>query len=76
MNKLSICIPTYNRNKYLLNCLESVYQSKKNTIIKFDVCISGNNSAEDIRSIVQEYKNKHDIKYHKKSSSVRLRKQF
>ena len=28
--QLSICIPTYNRPKYLHNCLESILQSKKN----------------------------------------------
>ena len=74
MNKLSIYIPTYNRTKCLLNCLGLIYQSKKNTIIKFDVCISDNNSSEDIWSIVHEYKNKHDIKYHKNSSNLGLKK--
>ena len=42
--KLSICIPTYNRAKYLKNCLNSILLAKSQSSIKFEVCISDNNS--------------------------------
>ena len=43
---LSICIPNYNRANCLENCLNSIKIAKKNTKIKFEVCISDNNSEE------------------------------
>ena len=53
---LSICIPTFNRVKCLRNCLESIYNAKKKSNLNFDVCISDNQSEEDVDSIIDEYK--------------------
>ena len=50
MYKLSICIPTYNRSKYLLNCLNSIFIAKRTSDLDFEVCISDNNSDEKIIS--------------------------
>ncbi len=70
--KLSICIPTYNRIHCLRNCLESIYQSKKNSKLNFDVCISDNNSEENVDEIVNEYKKKIEIKFNKNLKNLGL----
>ena len=69
---LSICIPTFNRVRCLRNCLESIYRSKKNSRLNFDVCISDNNSEENVDEIINEYKNKIDIKFNKNSKNLGL----
>ena len=61
--KLSICIPTYNRPEQLPNCLESIYLAKKRANLRFNVCISDNNSNYDIKKIIDEYKKKLDITF-------------
>ena len=55
---LSICIPNYNRGKYLNNCLNSILLAKSFSSIKFEVCISDNGSTDNISSIVNYYKKK------------------
>ena len=51
---LSICIPNYNRSKYLENCLNSIYiASKEIDNFEFEVCISDNNSEEKISEIIK-----------------------
>ena len=72
MKTLSICIPTFNRANCLRNCLNSIYESKKNSELNFDVCISDNNSTDDTQLIVDEYNNKLDIKYHKNNTNLGL----
>jgi glycosyltransferase involved in cell wall biosynthesis len=62
---LSICIPTYNRKSYLINCLESIYLSKLNSKINFEVCISDNASTESIVNIIKIYKKKIKIKFNR-----------
>jgi glycosyltransferase involved in cell wall biosynthesis len=71
-NKLSICIPNYNRIKCLRNCLESIFQSKLNSDLKFDVCISDNNSDENFDEVVNYYKDKIEIKINKNSQNLGL----
>ena len=55
---LSICIPNFNRSKYLKNCLNSILIAKSYSTIKFEICISDNGSKENISEIVQFYKNR------------------
>ncbi len=55
---LSICIPNYNRGKYLNNCLNSILLAKSFSSLKFEICISDNGSKEDILSIINFYKKK------------------
>lgn len=69
---LSICIPTFNRTKCLRNCLESIYQSKLHSEIKFDVCISDNNSEENVEKVIDEYKQKLEIKFNKNKNNEGL----
>jgi len=68
--KLSICIPTFNRVRCLRNCLESIYQSKKNSTLDFDVCISDNNSEEDVNEVLNEYNSKLNINFNKNSENL------
>ena len=72
---LSICIPTFNRVKCLRNCLDSIYQSKKNSSLNF-VCISDNNSTEDVDSVVKDYNDKLKIRFNKNSKSWIRNKYF
>ena len=55
---LSICIPNYNRAKYLNNCLNSILIAKSFSSLKFEICISDNGSKDDISSIIDHYKKK------------------
>ena len=55
---LSICIPNYNRSKYLNNCLNSILIAKSLSSLKFEICISDNGSKENILKIVNQYKKK------------------
>ncbi len=55
---LSICIPNYNRGKYLINCLNSILIAKQKSSLKFEICISDNCSHDNILSIVKNYKKK------------------
>lgn len=55
---LSICIPNYNRGKYLNNCLNSILLAKSFSSLKFEICISDNGSKENILSIINLYKKK------------------
>ena len=65
---LSICIPTFNRPKSLINCLNSLSkQSNKNF---FEVCISDNNSKENIKKLIKPYKKKININYKKNKKNI------
>ncbi|MDC0424649.1 glycosyltransferase family 2 protein [Candidatus Pelagibacter ubique] len=55
---LSICIPNYNRGKYLNNCLNSILIAKSFSSLKFEICISDNGSKENILSIIKHYRKK------------------
>ena len=65
---LSICIPNYNRGKYLNNCLNSILIAKSFSSLKFEICISDNGSKEDISSIINFYKKKKLVINFKKNS--------
>ena len=64
---ISICIPTFNRPKSLVNCLNSLSsQTKKN----FEVCISDNCSDEDIATLIKPFKKKLKIKFSKNKKNL------
>ena len=67
---LSICIPNYNRSVLLANCLESIYQSKLNAVIDFEVCISDNSSTDKVDQIVESYKKKLKIKFNVNKKNI------
>jgi len=68
--KLSICIPTYNRASYLANCLSSIIICSLNTDIKFQVCISDNNSTDGTEDVVKNAQIRLEINYHKNLTNL------
>ncbi len=64
---ISICIPTYNRPRNLLDCLNSLsLQTKKN----FEVCISDNCSKQNIKKIIKPYRNKLKFKFRRNKTNL------
>lgn len=59
--KISICIPTYNGEKYLEEALESV---QLQTFRDFEVIVSDDDSSDDTLKIVEKFKEKVDFQVH------------
>lgn len=73
MTKLAICIPTFNRSYHLKNCLNSLLNNGK--IIKdVEICISDNNSTDDTKDVINFYKKKININYHKNYENIGVAK--
>jgi glycosyltransferase involved in cell wall biosynthesis len=71
MNTLSICIPTINRQAYLLQALRSIIETTQ-YLDRLEICISNNCSDEDY-SEVEEYVNCHpSIKYVRHAQRIPL----
>lgn len=64
---LSICIPTYNRYKYLDRCLKSVLCYEDNDI---EILVQDNNSEDKTESIVMKYLNDKRLIYEKNLSNI------
>jgi glycosyltransferase involved in cell wall biosynthesis len=63
---LSICIPTYNRAKYLNNCLKNLLPQVLNFKDEVEIIIIDNNSTDETNSIVKIYTKEYPyIKYQK-----------
>lgn len=73
MTLLSICIPTYNREKYLRDTLESIVSQDifKNTN-DVDIVISDNASTDGTRELVEKYLKLYPEKiiYHRNDSNI------
>lgn len=67
---LSLCIPNYKREECLNNCLNSIYISKKNFNLDFEICISDNNSGAKTLSIINYYKKKIPIKFKSNNKNI------
>lgn len=67
---LSICIPTYNRSKYLDKCLKSIFDyvgDDKN----IEVVVSDNNSEDNTKEIVDKYMSMYNnLKYFKNEQNI------
>jgi len=74
--KISICIPTFNRAKHLVNCLHSVKSCKENSKIDFQVCISDNGSTDNTEEVVRHAQTFMDIKYYKNSENIGIPRNF
>jgi glycosyltransferase involved in cell wall biosynthesis len=68
--RLSICIPTYNRADHLANCLNSIVICQAYSNLKFEVCISDNNSTDQTENVVRDASKILSIKYHKNSNNL------
>lgn len=59
--QLSICIPTYNREKYLkqlLDCIEKQLQYTDKNIV--EICVSDNSSTDNTQQMIQQYQQKYN----------------
>ncbi|MCF6768108.1 glycosyltransferase [Thiotrichales bacterium 19S11-10] len=74
--KLSICIPTYNRAKYLLNCLSSIASADHKNHNDIEYCISDNASTDDTADVVKRFQNKLNIKYHRNIENIGIARNF
>ena len=70
--KLSICIPTFNRAKYLNNLLNSIYITKSPFLANTEICISDNNSSDKTENVVKSFDDKLNINYKKQKTNVSL----
>jgi len=74
--KLSICIPTYNRAAHLANCLNSIVLCNSQSDLKFQVCVSDNNSIDGTEDVVRRAHSTINIKYHKNTSNLGIPRNF
>ena len=59
--QLSICIPTYNRAKYLKQLLDCILNQLKNIEENtVEICVSDNASTDDTQEILQRYRQEHN----------------
>mgnify|MGYP003308983366 CR=1 FL=1 len=63
MSKVSIIIPIYNSEKYLKRCLDSIVNQ---TFKDYEVIAVNDGSTDNSLNILNEYKNKLNIKIFKK----------
>lgn len=68
--KLSICIPTFNRGRQIVNCINSIYLASLNSDLNFEVCISDNGSSYDIDDLISQFKKKLKIKINKNKFNI------
>lgn len=52
---LSVCIPTYNRGKFLENLLNSILENFKDLINNIEICVSDNCSDDNTAEICERY---------------------
>jgi len=76
MIKLSICIPTFNRAKYLSNCLQSIISMNKPKGLNYEVCISDNGSNDNTKEIINNAKKHIDIKFNKNETNLGIPRNF
>lgn len=68
---LSICIPIYNRSKFLENMLEVFLKNKAYFVEKVQLYISDNCSEEDLQSVCTKFKNKGlNLQYHRNATNL------
>jgi len=70
---LSICIPTYNRAKFLKEAIESVLaQVERNNFLEIELFISDNASTDDTEGLVAQYIKQHPalVKYRRNDRNL------
>lgn len=69
---LSICIPTYNRSKYLRISIESIISQQEFLDGRVEIVVSDNASEDDTSDLMSEYTSRYEnIFYHRNSENVR-----
>lgn len=74
--RVSLCIPTYNRSAHLENCLNSIILCNSQSELKFQVCVSDNNSDDETEDVVSRAQLVINIKYKKNKSNLGIPKNF
>ena len=74
--KLSICIPTFNRAKCLVNCLESILLNVDRLNLAFQICVSDNCSTDDTEQVVRAAQERMPIDYQRNSKNVGIPQNF
>jgi len=72
---LSICVPTYNRQKFLERLIKNVIKETNKVKDKVELCISDNGSTDETEKLVKYYKKKNSfIRYRKNRYNVGFQK--
>ena len=61
MNEIIICIPTYNRNKSLIDCLKSIKKMENKNHFKIKVLVVDNSTTNNSYKTIKKFKKKSDI---------------
>lgn len=72
---LSICIPTYNRGRFLNLCLESVIDSVQGNN-NVEICVSNNASNDNTMDIIEKYKHIENFFYVSNECNLGIPKNF
>ncbi len=67
---LSICIPTYNRSKYLNNLLNDLHKELSTFPYQYELIISNNASTDETSAVVEAWLEKMPITYINKSENI------
>ncbi len=73
---LSICIPTYNRARYLENCLQSLVDAAAQTTVPFEICVSDNGSTDHTPDIIAAFKDKLPLVAHRNPTNLGIPRNF
>lgn len=73
---LSICIPTYNRDKYLSNLLESIISNVDSFNFNVEICISDNGSTDDTEVVVKKASERIRLKYKRNGENLGIPQNF
>ncbi len=70
---LSICIPTYNRSKRLINSIESIIKQPEFTPENVEIVVSDNCSPDDTQEVMKKYTDKYtNIHYFRNDKNVTM----
>lgn len=58
MIKVSVIVPTYNEEKHIKSCLDSIIE---NDLKEIEIIVINDGSTDSTKEILEEYKNKYDI---------------
>jgi glycosyltransferase involved in cell wall biosynthesis len=72
---LSICIPTYNRSKFLQSCLNSIF-SQLTDDLDVEILISDNKSTDNTKTVVTPYLQDERFRYFEQNENIGATKNF
>lgn len=73
--KVSVCVVTYNQEKYIAQCLQSIVDQQ--TDFNFEIIVSDDCSQDDTPSIISEFASKYDnIRFIKRTKNLGAFKNF